>query len=206
MNNAVQDTDSARLVLYAFVRSFFDSQPSREKHEYWLMLLDALGSGTGSRPLDEALLALKTALSNSEVIDVQNEYYELFENPFSPNRVQLFSSWYKDGKIMGPSLVKLRQLLYNLNLGKEDGFRATEDHLVFLIDVMMHLIEESGRQDYENTGVQASILRNYLLPVIRGMEEKIGSLENFTVYKAAISVASAFLGLEECLFPSGDST
>ncbi len=206
MNNAVQDTDSARLVLYAFVRSFFDSQPSKEKHEYWLMLLDALGSGTGSRPLDEALFALKKALSNSEVIDVQNEYYELFENPFSPNRIQPFSSWYKDGKIMGPSLVKLRQLLYKLNLWKEDSFRETEDHLVFLIDVMMHLIEKSGSETFENTRAQASILRNYLLFVIKGMEGEIASLKNFSVYKAAISVASAFLGLEECLFPSGDST
>jgi len=201
MSSEINETNSARLLLYAFVRSFFDTPPTPEKHQYWRGLLDALLRGTGFQSLDHAFASLREALSHEDILKVQNEYYELFENPFGTNRLQLLASYYVDGKIMGPSLVKLRQLLYNLYLGKEEGFKETEDHLVFLVDVMMHLI---GQEDV-NAPVQAEILRHYLLPTFKGMAERLKATDGFGVYKAAVSVALAFLELEGCLFPSGDS-
>ncbi len=202
MDSEQKEIQTARLVFYAFLRSFLDSPPTDEKFRYWLGLLDAMTSGTGSAPLDEALLTLRNALGNSRPIGCQNEYYELFENPFSPNRVQLCASYYTDGKTMGPSLVNLRQLLYNLNIGKIEGFKEPEDHLVFLIDVMMHLIQRHDRVPEESVKAQQEMLEGYLIPCIKGVSNVLGALENFTVYRALFNVATAFLGLEQSLFPS----
>ncbi len=203
MENNYREIQTARLVLYAFVRSFLDVPPNQEKFDYWIKLLDAMTSETGSASLDKALFPLGNALEQGGLIGCQNEYYELFENPFSANMIQLCASYYIDGKIMGPSLVNLRQLLYNLNIGKVENFKEPEDHLIFLIDVMMHLIQrQDGKSMEDLLKGQQKVLEGYLIPVVKGASRVLGTLEGFPIYVAVFDVAKTFLGLEQSLFPS----
>ncbi len=202
MGKGVQETNSARMVLYALIRSFLDGPPNGEKLGYWLLILDALQKGTGSSAFDEAVSRLGSVLKEKELVDIQNEFYELFENPFGNSRLQPFASYYIDGKIMGTSLVKLRQLLYNLNLGKEECFRETEDHLVFLLDLMIHLIQKGSQGQESGTSVQGKIIHDYILPTVKGMQRDLSAHGNFAVYRAVLEAALAFFTLDECLFPS----
>ena len=192
---------SARMVLYGLFRSFFDSSPSEEKVEYWKSILGALHEGTGFHELDEAVSAMKALLDERDLVQIQNEFYELFENPFSSNRLQLCASYYIDGKLMGMSLVKLRKLLYNLSLGKVDGFTETEDHLVFLLDAMMHLIEQEEQGDDSARKGQVAILEDYLTPCIEGVGRALSQSGNFPFYETAVRMGRAILELEKNLFP-----
>ena len=198
-----QETNSARLILYAFIRSAFDSPPNQEKFDYWLSLLSSLYGGTGLSELDDAIIQLKSALEQNGLISCQNEYYELFENPFSSLAIHLYASYYIDGKIMGPSLVKLRQLLYNLNIGKVKNFNESEDHLVFLIDLMMFLIQRGNQDSNRSLKAQKEIIEDYLRPIIEGANRVIKKYDDFLIYKSFFKIARSFLSLEQCLFPSG---
>ncbi len=191
---------NARLFLYGLCRSFFDSYPTEEKLNYWQKLAELLKDGTGFPPIDTALFRLNEELKDLTLTQIQNEYYELFENPFSSTRVQLCASYYIDGKLMGKSLVKLKKLLYNLNLGKESSFRESEDHLVFLIDTMMFLIEaEKGE---EAVSSQAELFHHFLLPCGKGVFKCVSEIQGLKAYSTFSQVLNGALELESVILPS----
>ncbi len=195
--NEIRD---ARLFLYGLCRSFFDSYPTEEKFNYWLKLADLLKDGIGFPPIDTALFKMNETLKDLTLTQIQNEYYELFENPFSSKRVQLCASYYIDGKLMGKSLVKLKKLLYNLNLGKESSFKESEDHLVFLIDAMMFLIESEKGE--EAVSSQAELFHHFLLPCGKGVFKCVSEIQGLKAYSTFTQVLNGALELEGVILPS----
>ncbi len=101
---------------------------------------------------------------------------------------------------MGKSLVKLKKLLYNLNLGKESSFRESEDHLVFLIDTMMFLIEaEKGE---EAVSPQAELFHHFLLPCGKGVFKCVSEIQGLKAYSTFSQVLNGALELESVILPS----
>ena len=193
------EINQARSILYGLIRSFFDSPPDDIKLKGWKDILLQLSGNTGYLDLDLAVENLLKKLKSLDLNQIGAEYYELFENPFSSNRIQLCASFYIDGRLFGQSLVKLRQLLYNLNLGRSKSFAESEDNFVFLLDTMTYLIQKGD--EYQDLLAQKELFYSYLYPCSKGIAKKIQELSGFPFYKGVSKFIDGYFLLEEHLFP-----
>ncbi len=194
-----KEISQARLTLYGLIKSFFEAPPDINKINAWEEILRQLKENTGFSSLDLSVTDLLASLKKTSLNEIQDEYYELFENPFSSNKVQLCASFYIDGRLLGQSLVKLRQLLYNLNLGRSKNFTETEDSFVFLLDTMMYLIQKGSADKW--FFAQKELFNVYLFPCAKGIAGEIGKLSGFPVYKSVSGFVDSYFLLERCLFP-----
>ena len=192
----------ARMLLYGLVRSFFDSLPNGEKIRFWQDVSDGLAdSGIGFGELDASFSGLSRSLAIMKPTEIEEEFYELFENPFSDHKVQLCASFYIDGHLFGQSLVKLRQLLYKIGLGKVDGYSGSEDSLIFLSDVMLFLIDKEGESSVFDS-YQRELFMEFLSPCERGIARTLKGLSDFPFYRMVGGLLEGHLLLEGSLFPA----
>lgn len=97
-----------RLRFVDLIKSFFQAEPDAENMSRWRGTFAALAKEQVNPIFDGAVQDICRMLNEKNLIDIQNEYYELFTNPFSKNQINIMASYYLDGRSFGQTLVSLR--------------------------------------------------------------------------------------------------
>ncbi|AEH45678.1 hypothetical protein Thein_1823 [Thermodesulfatator indicus DSM 15286] len=198
----LSEIDRARIFLFDFLKSLFLEEPTPEKRETWLKVLEKIAGQTDFEPLDQALLGLKEFLKKTDPDQLKEEYYELFVNPTREKPLVLTASYFIDGKAIGPTLAKLRKNLNELGITRSENFKESEDSLVFLLDLMIILIEKSCKDNIYFKHLE-NIFEKFLLPCAEGAYERLTSEEKSSFYRKCAEVLRSYLELEKRFLTEG---
>ncbi len=187
------DTAAARArgLLYGLLSLFFLPDFDEKRLSLARNVLESLPK-TGVERFDSAVGDLREALAGKEATEIREEFERLFIVPFEGAQIPLEASYYLEGKLFGPSLARLRELLGELGLARGEGVSEPEDHLGVLLAFM-----EAATQ--QNSLIQErELFYNFLRPCARGVTAKLEK-EAFLYGKVA-EMLEAFLELEERFF------
>lgn len=189
-----------RLRFIDLIKSFFQAEPDAENMSRWRGTFAALAKEQVNPIFDGAVRDISRMLNEKSLIDIRNEYYELFTNPFSENQVNTMASYYLDGRSFGQTLVSLRGFLLQAGLEREDGVVDSEDSLPMLLDIYASLIEEEKVSDGEEVRkLQARLLIEYLQPFTREFIVAINKIETADFYTSCCRLLCGYLDLEKGL-------
>lgn len=189
-----------RLRFVDLIKSFFQAEPDAENMSRWRGTFSALAKEQVNPLFDGAVRDICRMLNEKNLIDIQNEHYELFTNPFSKSQVNIMASYYLDGRSFGQTLVSLRGLLAEAKLEREAGVVDSEDSLPMLLDIFATLIEEEKLTDSEGVRrYQARLLTDYLEPFSREFTAAVNRIETADFYKSCCKLLCGYLDLEKGL-------
>jgi len=190
----------ARLRFVDLVKSFFQAEPDAEKMSRWRGTFSALAKEQVSPLFDSAVRDIHRLLNTCNLNDLQNEYYELFTNPFSKGQVNIMASWYLDGRSFGETLVSLRSFLAGAGIERVEGVVDSEDSLPMLLDILASLIEDEKMTDGEEVReLQFRLLSDYLLPLAHGFAAEVEKNDTARFYRACCKLLCGHLDLEKGL-------
>jgi len=189
-----------RLRFVDLIKSFFQTEPDAEKMSRWRGTFSALVKEQVNPLFDAAVRDLHRMLNERNLAAMQNEYYELFTNPFSRAQVNLTASWYLDGRSFGETLVNLRSFLAEAGIIRVAGVVDSEDSLPMLLDILASLIEEekSGGGEYSRK-LQSRLLVHWLQPLAKEVTAAVERIEPSAFYLACCRLLCGYLDLEKGL-------
>lgn len=201
MNNDLNDKQLIRVRqrFFDLLKSFFTEEPDAEKMSRWRGTFAALTKEKISPSLDSSIQRLNNLLSDKSLSDLQEEYYQLFVNPFSDHQVTTTASSYLDGRNLGPSLATLRGFLLEVELEKDDKITDSEDSLVMMLDILSTLIEEEKSDPDKARRYQGTLIDQYLGPFGSKFASALKENEKAVFYEACGSFLNGYLDLEKGL-------
>jgi len=199
MSNDLNDRQFSRIRLRFFdlLKSFFVEEPDAEKMSRWRGTFAALTKEEISPALDSAIRRLNTLLSHKSLPDLQEEYYQLFVNPYSESPVETTVSSYIDGHNYGPSLARLRDFLQEAELEKDKKITSSEDSLVIMLDTLATLIDDEKKDPEMARNYQGTLLTDYLGPFASRFNEALQDNKKADFYAACGSFLNGYLDLEK---------
>lgn len=135
--------------------------------------------------------------------DLVGEYTLLF---IGPHRlpVQPYESWWVDGKLMGESLLKVKQVYRKAGIAKVNEYAEPEDHIAFELRFMHYLCEEELSADTEERiaeclNMQKEYLNDHLLRWVPDFCDALIECELSDFYKGIARLTRGFILLEEAV-------
>ncbi|MDY6820687.1 MAG: molecular chaperone TorD family protein [Deferribacterota bacterium] len=180
-----------RKIVYNLIKSFFWDTPKEEDIIAWRNFITNLNEESINREFDKTIASVKEALDNSDVEGIKNEYYELFENPFSDVFPNLNASFLLEGKNFGTPLVEIRDFLEDLKIVKDSDYKDSEDSILFMIDLMLYLIDSSNCAD-----IQQNLLKRFLYPSFERLAEILSINNKAYFYATACLFTRDYLGMD----------
>jgi len=180
--------DEARAGYYALLGRLFYAGPDAD------LLQTMAGSAemAGGR-LDGPWNALAAAARATDAEAARAEYDELFVGT-GRAEVTPYASFYLAATGREKILVRLKQDLASLGLGKAGAAREPEDHFAALFEVMRHLISEGS--DGAALQKQRGFFSAYIERSFEGFYGAVSASEKAKFYKDVSSFASSFLLVE----------
>lgn len=195
-----REIQKVRLRLLDIVKSFFGGQPDAVKLSRWRGTFSALTRERVNPVFDQSVRDIHSCLENRTLVELQDEYYDLFTDPFTTKQLSTTASYYLDGRSYGQTLVELRGLFSELGVEKRKEVIETEDSLVVILDVLARLIDESDSLDKEKSQkLQSELLKKYLLPLSQNLNRACGENKSARFYKACSDFFCGYLELEKGL-------
>ena len=190
-----------RLFMYEVARSFFSGEPSDEMCSRWGLIFAAIEESDAS--VSKEAGNLKKILEKYGCEGVKEEYYRLFVDPYSEERVNVTVSFYADGRSMGESLAGVRALMHEAGLVKEEVTPEPEDSMPVLLDSMINLLE-----DQDDRSLQAAhlLFKHYLLPVTEAVARRLQALDEFHFYGCVGSYLREWIYMEQPFFQKEEVT
>jgi len=160
-----RDLLRVRLRFLDLSKSFFLGEPDAEKISRWRGTFSALVKEQVSPGFDRIVKKLSGSLNSKNLKELQDEYYNLFVNPFEGTLVNTCASFYFDGRSFGQSLVEIRGLLNEAGLQKTGSVTEPEDSLVVMLDSFSSLVEEEKTNSEEVVKqLQRRLFTEFLYP------------------------------------------
>ncbi len=135
--------------------------------------------------------------------DLVGEYTRLF---IGPHRlpVQPYESWWVDGKLMGESLLKVKQVYRKAGIAKVKEYAEPEDHIAFELRFMHYLCEAELSADTEERiaeclNMQKEYLNEHLLRWVPDFCDALTENELSEFYKGIARLTKGFILLEEAV-------
>jgi TorA maturation chaperone TorD len=186
------DEETARAEIYGLLSSLYYQAPTPE-------LLDALRVAVTEAPdagafLEDSwreLVASARALSAEQIAA---EYTALFGGVGKPE-VYLFGSHYLSGFLNEKPLVKLRDDLAALSLGRSEDMPETEDHVAYVLEVMRFLIAGDDVA-VSNLSHQQTFFAQHLQPWVSPMCQALMAHPRADFYARVAAFTDAFLSVE----------
>lgn len=146
-------------------------------------------------PLGRASGALAAAAAEAEPTAVDREFSRLFIG-LELGEVVPYASWYRDGMLHGPSLIRVRDALARLGLTRAPGVCEPEDHAAMLLDTMADLIDgrQSGRP--APPAEQRRFFEAHLAPWLPQLFDDMQRAAAARFYRPVGAFGAAFLDLE----------
>ncbi len=131
------DEETARAEIYGLLSQLYYAAPSAELlGQLQVAVTEAPDAGGFLEEPWRDLVASARSLSQAQIAA---EYNSLFGGVGKPE-VYLFGSHYLSGFLNEKPLVRLRDDLAELGLGRSEGMSETEDHVAYVFEVMRYLI------------------------------------------------------------------
>jgi TorA maturation chaperone TorD len=135
--------------------------------------------------------------------DLVGEYTRLF---IGPHRlpVQPYESWWVDGKLMGGSLLKVKQVYRKAGIAKANEYAEPEDHIAFELRFMHYLCEEELSANTEERiaeclNMQKEYLNDHLLMWVPDFCDALTENKLSDFYKGIARLTKGFILLEEAV-------
>jgi len=199
-NHLEKEVFRVRLRFVDLIKSFFQTEPDAEKMSRWRGTFSALVKEQVNPLFDAAVRDIHRMLNEKSLAEIQNEYYELFTNPFSQAQVNTMASWYLDGRSFGETLVRLRSFLAEAGIVLVEGVVDSEDSLPVLLDILANLIEEEkngGGEDVRE--LQNRLLSIWLQPLAKELTVAVERIDTALFYRACCRLLCGYLDLEKGL-------
>jgi TorA maturation chaperone TorD len=136
-SNHALDEETARAEIYGLLSQLYYAAPSDELlGQLQVAVTEAPDAGGFLEEPWRELVASARSLSQAQI---SAEYNSLFGGVGKPE-VYLFGSHYLSGFLNEKPLVRLRDDLAELGLGRSEGMSETEDHVAYVFEVMRFLI------------------------------------------------------------------
>lgn len=190
--NSLADEDAARANLYALIGRLFHDAPDSILLAQ-LCSPDAEPTGDAT-PLERAWRALRDACNAAYPAVMKQEYDTLFVG-VGKSEVTPFTSHYIRGNAPELQLVRLRQRLEQLGLGRRTAAFEVEDHVSGLCDVMRILIE-----DGHPLAEQRLFFNEFLYSGGSRFCDAVATATSAAFYRRVAEFARAFLDVEQAAF------
>jgi TorA maturation chaperone TorD len=142
--------------------------------------------------LGTAHAALGSAAASINPEQIEREYFDLF---VGLGRGELFpyASYYLTGYLHGRPLVRLRQVLKQIGLERNEDQSEPEDHIAVLFEVMAGL---AGGRIVARDGTDRTIFENHLKPWAGRFFSDLEHAESATFYRRVGSLGRIFMEIE----------
>ncbi len=191
-----------RLRFIDLTKSFFVEEPDAEKMSRWRGTFSALTKEQVSPRFDSAVLEISSALNVKNLKDLQDEYYQLFTDPFEGSQIESNASYYFNGRSYGEALVEIRELMKEAGIVKVDDVSDPEDSLVVMLDTFASLVEEEKTESTPKLKeLQARLLEEFLEPFVEKFTAQLKDNKHCDFYYLCCRVLGGYLDLEKSLVP-----
>ena len=193
-----RDLIRVRLRFLDLIKSFFVEEPDAEKMSRWRGTFSALCREQVSPRFDAAVQETSAMLNTMSLGELQEEYYQLFTNPFDGAMVETTASYYLSGRNYGQTLAEVRGLMGEAGLGKERDVTEPEDSLVVLLDLFATLVEleREENEQLDPRALQMKLVKEYLVPFAREFAQALTKNEKARYYRQCAGVLNGYLDLE----------
>lgn len=193
-----RDLIRVRLRFLDLIKSFFVEAPDAEKMSRWRGTLSALCQEQVSPQFDAAVQETSAMLGNKSLSELQEEYYQLFTNPFDSAMVETTASYYLSGRNYGETLAEIRGLMNEAGVAKDRSITDPEDSLVILLDLLVTLIEleKDEQTDLNVRELQFKLVKDYLVPFTREFSEALKKNDTAVYYRQCAGILTGYLALE----------
>jgi len=189
-----------RLRFIDLAKSFFVDEPDAEKMSRWRGTFSALTKEQVSPRFDSAVLEISGALNKKNLKDLQDEYYQLFTDPFEGSQIESNASFYFNGRSYGEALVEIRELMKEAGIVKVDDVSDPEDSLVVMLDTFASLVEEEKTEPTQKIKeLQARLLEEFLEPFVEKFTAQLKDNKHCDFYYLCCRVLGGYLDLEKSL-------
>ncbi len=189
-----------RLRFIDLTKSFFVEEPDAEKMSRWRGTFSALTKEQVSPRFDSAVLEISSALNVKNLKDLQDEYYQLFTDPFEGSQIESNASYYFNGRSYGEALVEIRELMKEAEIVKVDDVSDPEDSLVVMLDTFASLVEEEKIESTPKIKeLQARLLEEFLEPFVEKFTAQLKDNKHCDFYYLCCRVLGGYLDLEKSL-------
>lgn len=199
-DRTARDIDRIRLRLIDLIKSFFVEEPDAERLSRWRGIFTALVQEQISQDIDKAVTEISSLLESKSLKEIQEEYYELIENPFGNKNVNLSASFYKDGRSHAQTLANYRDFLNEADIIKSEEVTDAEDELPVMLDCLASLIEMDGEEGRNTVHHQGTLVNDYLGPLSVSLLGALVESEHAVFYEACGRFIVGYVELEKGLF------
>ncbi len=195
-----RDMNRIRLRLIDLTKSFFVDEPDAERLSRWRGIFAALGREQINTGLDQAVEKIGILLDAKKLNEIQDEYYEVFGNPFDDQVVSLSASFYADGRSYGQTLADFRGFIQQTDLIKNSQVIDAEDSLPVMLDFLASMIEVKTREDVDTDKYQGVLVNDYLAPLASAFNKSLKNHQAADFYAACGDFLQGYVELEKGLF------
>jgi len=186
------DEETARAEIYGLLSQLYYAPPAAQ-------LLQALRLAPTEAPaqgafLEEPWRALVGAARAQDDAAIADEYEALFGGVGKPE-VYLFGSHYISGFLNDKPLVRLRDALAALGLGRDEAMPETEDHVAYELEVMRYLIAGDDAA-VANLTRQQEFFSAHLQPWINELCDALAAHPKARFYAVLAAFTRAFMNVE----------
>jgi TorA maturation chaperone TorD len=191
-NSHALDEETARAEIYGLLSQLFYAAPSQELlGQLQVAVTEAPDAGAFLEEPWRELVASARSLSHDQVVA---QYNRLFGGVGKPE-VYLYGSHYLSGFLNEKPLVKLRDDLASLGLGKGEGMSDTEDHVAYVFEVMRYLIAGDDVA-VANLTQQLAFFSQHVQPWVPQLCQALLGHPAATFYARLAAFTEAFLSVE----------
>ena len=195
-----RDLFRVRFRFLDLIKSFFVAEPDSETMSRWRGTFSALAMEQVSPRFDNAVKEISRALNDKTLKELQEEYYQLFVNPFDGVLVETTASYYLNGRSYDQALVDIRGLMNEAGLQKDEGVTDPEDSVIVMLDTFASLIAEENAADAEtDRKLQARLLEEFLVPFAEKITAALKNNEVADFYYLCCRILGGYLDLEKSL-------
>ncbi len=193
---AEREIARTRIRFFDLLKSFFLAEPDAESLSRWRGILSAMGGTMITPRLDRAVTELNRFLATGKLGEIRDEYYTLFIDPYSEQRVPTTASWYLDGRNFGPTLVRYRAFLMENGIVRREGVEESEDAIGVMLDTMITLIEEEKKAPASRRA-QERLLVHFLGPACEHFARALADSPRAEFYACCADLLAGYLEIEE---------
>jgi TorA maturation chaperone TorD len=186
------DEETARAEMYGLLSMLLYQPPSEELlSQLQVAVTEAPTSGAFLEEPWRDLVASARALTSAQIAA---EFNTLFGGVGKPE-VYLFGSHYLSGFLNEKPLVKLRDDLQALGLGRSEDMSETEDHASYVLEVMRFLIAGDD-VSVSNLANQQAFFSQHIQPWLSQMCQALSRHPRALFYARVAALTEAFLSVE----------
>ncbi len=185
--------DKARCFLYETLALLFVEEHTKNSKKHIIENLKQIALNPFDEEVGDVSKQIVELLENGEEDILYKEYQDLFLVPFGAN-ISLSASWYYEERECGEMLVKVRDILANTQIRKDENlFKAPEDNFGFIFTLSSYLLEESN--DDTNKELQKKLFEEVVNPYFERLYISLLSSKS-PIYSLVGIILGDFLSME----------